>query len=411
LKLKGLLIGTLILGLSSVNADAAEFVLMDSTLSMDVGDWKVTSQSLGYATNVPFSVEKRRLHGGKQFGVDIVIIDNGEMAVTLVPTRGMGIVDVKMDGKRVLGWESPVKEIVNPAFVDLESRNGLGWLDGFNEVVVRCGYEWTGHSGVDDDGYLLSLHGRIQNTPTSTVKVIIDDAPPHKIAVQGEVSERTFKFSELVTMTEFEVIPGSKTFALHDKLTNRADYDNEYQIIYHSNFGTPILEKGAKIHAAASEVSPFNDYAKGGLKTWQTYLGPTKNYDEMVFNLKPVGDKKGDTLAVLHNSKETQGVAVGYNVNQLPVLTLWKNTDSKQQGYVTGIEPGTSYAYNTKYQRPLGLVPLIKAGETKSFDLTYTVLTDQKEIKTAVKRVEKLLNGKSVKQVEKSIVELNNVKE
>ena len=411
MKLKGLLIGTLILGLSSVNADAAEFVLMDSTLSMDVGDWKVTSQSLGYATNVPFSVEKRRLHGGKQFGVDIVIIDNGEMAVTLVPTRGMGIVDVKMDGKRVLGWESPVKEIVNPAFVDLESRNGLGWLDGFNEVVVRCGYEWTGHPGVDDDGYLLSLHGRIQNTPTSTVKVIIDDAPPHKIAVQGEVSERTFKFSELVTMTEFEVIPGSKTFALHDKLTNRADYDNEYQIIYHSNFGTPILEKGAKIHAAASEVSPFNDYAKGGLKTWQTYLGPTKNYDEMVFNLKPVGDKKGDTLAVLHNSKETQGVAVGYNVNQLPVLTLWKNTDSKQQGYVTGIEPGTSYAYNTKYQRPLGLVPLIKAGETKSFDLTYTVLTDQKEIKTAVKRVEKLLNGKSVKQVEKSIVELNNVKE
>jgi len=411
LKLKGLLIGTLILGLSSVNADAAEFVLMDSTLSMDVGDWKVTSQSLGYATNVPFSVEKRRLHGGKQFGVDIVIIDNGEMAVTLVPTRGMGIVDVKMDGKRVLGWESPVKEIVNPAFVDLESRNGLGWLDGFNEVVVRCGYEWTGHPGVDDDGYLLSLHGRIQNTPTSTVKVIIDDAPPHKIAVQGEVSERTFKFSELVTMTEFEVIPGSKTFALHDKLTNSADYDNEYQIIYHSNFGTPILEKGAKIHAAASEVSPFNDYAKGGLKTWQTYLGPTKNYDEMVFNLKPVGDKKGDTLAVLHNSKETQGVAVGYNVNQLPVLTLWKNTDSKQQGYVTGIEPGTSYAYNTKYQRPLGLVPLIKAGETKSFDLTYTVLTDQKEIKTAVKRVEKLLNGKSVKQVEKSIVELNNVKE
>ena len=47
-----------------------------------------------------------------------------------------------------------------------------------------------------------------------------------------------------------------------------------------SNFGQPILEKGAKIHAAASEISPFNDYAKGGLKSWQTYLGPTKDFDE-----------------------------------------------------------------------------------------------------------------------------------
>lgn len=409
MKLKTLLICAFIC-LSPLSVGAAEFLLTDSALSMDVGNWKVTSESLAYTTDTPFSVEKRRLHGGKQFGVDVVIINNGEIEVTLVPTRGMGIFSVQMNGKRVLGWESPVKEIVNPAFVDLESRKGLGWLDGFNEMLVRCGYEWTGHPGIDDNGHLLSLHGRIQNTPASTVKVIIDDTPPHKITVQGEVSERTFKFSELVTMTDFEIIPGSKTFALHDKLTNKADYDNEYQIIYHSNFGRPILEKGAKIHAAVSEISPFNAYAQDGLKTWQTYLGPTKNYDEMVFNLKPVGDKKGATLAVLHNATGTQGVAVGYNIKQLPVLTLWKNTDTEQQGYVTGIEPGTSYAYNTKYQRPLGLVPTIKAGETKAFELTYTVLTNQKEVKAAVKKVEKLIDGKKVKQVVKPIVDLNSVK-
>ncbi|MBF4307752.1 DUF4432 family protein, partial [Vibrio anguillarum] len=113
-----------------------------------------------------------RLHGGKQEGVDLIVINNGELEVTLVPTRGMGIFNVKKDGKRILGWDSPVKEIVNPAYIDLESRNGLGWLDGFNEMMVRCGYEWTGHPGLDDNGQLLSLHGRAQNTPSSTVKVI-----------------------------------------------------------------------------------------------------------------------------------------------------------------------------------------------------------------------------------------------
>ncbi|WP_432467283.1 aldose 1-epimerase family protein [Agarivorans sp. Z349TD_8] len=397
------------LGLCSTNAYSAEFLLTDSSSSLDVGDWKVSSASLGYQSDTPFSIEKRSLKGGKQTGVDVLVINNGEMSITLVPTRGMGIYNVQMDGKRILGWTSPVKEIVNPAFIDLESRGGLGWLDGFNEMLVRCGYEWTGHPGVDDNGQLLSLHGRLQNTPASTVKVIIDDTPPHKITIQGEVSERTFKKAELVTMTEFQVTPGANSFSLHDSLTNKADYDDEYQIIYHSNFGRPILEKGAKVTAAAKEISPFNSYAKAGLKDWQTYLGPTKDYDEMVFNLKPIGDKQGNSLVVLHNKQGNQGVAVGYNVKQLPVLTLWKNTDTDQQGYVTGIEPGTSYAYNTKFQRPLGLVPTIKAGETKHFDVSYTVLRNKQEVKSSLAQIKNIQKGTELKQSMDLIVDLDKV--
>lgn len=390
-------------------ASSAEFVLTDAATNTYVDSWNVSSDSLGMKSGAKFTVEKKRLHGGKQEGVDVIIINNGEIEVTLVPTRGMGVFDVKKDGKRVLGWDSPVKEIVNPVYVDLESRNGLGWLDGFNETMVRCGYEWTGHPGVDDNGQLLSLHGRAQNTPASTVKVIIDDKAPHKITIQGEISERTFKKAELVTLTSFSIVPGSDSYSISDTLTNKADYDDEYQIIYHSNYGRPILEQGAKVYAAASEISPFNDYAKKGLKDWQTYLGPTKGYDEMVYNLKPIADKEGNTLAVLHNKAGNLGVSMAYNVKQLPVLTVWKNTDTLQQGYVTGIEPGTSYAYNTKYQRPLGLVPTIKAGESKHFDLTYTVLANKSAVNNAVDKVEELLNHKPVKQVEQPIVDLTKV--
>ncbi|MET2956154.1 aldose 1-epimerase family protein [Vibrio harveyi] len=398
----------MLLGLTTLPVSSAEFVLTNSALNQDFGDWKMTSRSLGFNPDLPFSIEKKRLHGGKQFGVDVLVIDNGILEVTLIPTRGMGIFDVKMDGERILGWDSPVKEIVNPAFIELESRNGLGWLDGFNEMLVRCGYEWTGHPGVDDNGQLLSLHGRVQNTPASTVKVIIDDNPPHRIRVQGTVSERTFKKAELVTHTELSILPGSNSFSLHDKLTNMSDYDDEYQIIYHSNFGRPILENGAKFSAAVKEVSPFNNYAKAGLDSWQTYQGPTKGYDEMVFNLKPIGDDSGQSLAVLHNKKSDKGVALSYNVEQLPVLTLWKNTDTYKQGYVTGIEPGTSYAYNTKYQRPLGLVPTIRAGESKYFDLTYSVLRNQNEVKQALTEVAKIQQGQKVELISKPLVNLDN---
>lgn len=373
--------------LLEASARSAEFILTDA------GNWKVTNEKLGITDTTPFSIETTRIHGGKQEGVDLLKIDNGVMQITLIPTRGMGIYEVTSGALR-LGWDSPVKEIVNPAYIDLESRNGLGWLDGFNEMLVRCGYEWTGHPGVDDDGFMKSLHGRVQNTPASKVTVKIDKQPPYAIHVIGEVYENTFKFCNLRTTMELTVIPGQSTFSLHDELTNLSDYASEYQVIYHSNFGTPILEAGAMVSTPAQQVSPFNDYAKAGLNDWQTYLGPTPNFDEMVFNIVPYADEEGDTLAVLHNKDGDMGMTLGYKVEQLPVLTLWKNTDTLKQGYVTGIEPGTSYAYNTKYQRPLGLVPTIKPGETKNFDLTYTLLGSEADTQRALARVEAIQGGR-----------------
>ncbi len=146
-------------------------------------------------------------------------------------------------------------------------------------------------------------------------------------------------------------MPGSNSFSLHDVLTNHADYPHDYQIIYHSNFGTPILEEGARFLAPMSSISPFNDYAKSGLKTWQTYQGPTKDFDEMVFNIQPLADENHQTLAAVVNKAGDKGASIQFDTRQLPVLTLWKNTDTVKQGYVTGIEPGTSYAYPVTIER------------------------------------------------------------
>ena len=66
------------------------------------------------APDVPWSVRRQRLHGGKQDGVDLIAIDNGRLTITLVPTRGMGILRV-VSGDLRLGWDSPVREVVHPS--------------------------------------------------------------------------------------------------------------------------------------------------------------------------------------------------------------------------------------------------------------------------------------------------------
>ncbi|PTU02546.1 DUF4432 domain-containing protein, partial [Pseudomonas sp. HMWF031] len=355
-------------------------------------------------TDKPFSVTLRTLHGGRQEGVSIVDIDNGTMKLSVVPTRGMNVLHASVGNVR-MGWDSPVKEVVNPAFIELNGRGGLGWLEGFNELVTRCGYEWVGHPGVDN-GELLTLHGRAANIPANTVTLHIDEKPPYAITLRGELKEQAFKKVDFSVATELVTEPGSVVFALNDTLTNNGDYPKEYQALYHSNFSTPFLEQGARFSAPVKQVSPFNDKAKGDLPDWQTYRAPTKDYDETVYNVVPYADAKGDTLTVLHNKAGSLGVSVGFNTQTLPVFSLWKNTDTQGQGYVTGLEPGTSFSYNRRYQRPLNLVPTIGPKEHKQFRISYSLLADKAAVDKALKQVSEIQGGRETEVRQTPLVDL-----
>ncbi|WP_297205768.1 aldose 1-epimerase family protein [uncultured Pluralibacter sp.] len=373
---------------------AKTWVLTDAESGTDKGNWQISSQELK-ASGDAFSIEQKVLHGGRQEGSKVITIrSKSGLTIALSPTRGMNLLKVEGFGSR-MGWDSPVKEVVNPAFINLESRNGLGWLEGFNEMMVRCGYEWTGHP-VRADGQLYTLHGKAGNTPVSRVEVEVADAAPYEIRVRGLIKESTFKKADLQTLTELRYVPGSNSFSLHDVLTNHADYPHDYQIIYHSNFGTPILEDGARFLAPMAGVSPFNDYAKGGLKAWQTYAGPTKDFDEMVFNIQPLSDSNHQTLAAVVNKAGDKGASIAFNTEQLPVLTMWKNTDTLKQGYVTGIEPGTSYAYPVTIERQQKRVKQLQPGASTQFDLTYTLLHDHAQVAEVEKKIAAIQGDKKI---------------
>jgi hypothetical protein len=388
--------------LAATHALAWDWVLLDTDKAPH--NWQITSQELGLKIDKRFSVSLRTLHGGRQEGVCVVDIDTGAMKISVVPTRGMNVLEA-VAGKVRLGWDSPVSEVVNPAFIDLNGRGGLGWLEGFNEMVVRCGYEWVGHPGMDH-GVLLTLHGLAANIPASKVVLSIDEEPPYTIRLKGELKEQAFKLVNFLIETELSTEAGAQSFTLHDTLTNEGDYPKEYEALYHSNFGPPLLDPGALFSAPVQQVSPFNDKAAGDFTDWQTYREPTRDYDETVYNIVPYGNEHGDTLAVLHNSGGDLGVSLAFNIQQLPVFSLWKNTDTRGQGYVTGLEPGTSFAYNRSYQRALNRVPTIGAKEERHFDITYTFLGDKPSVDKALQQVRSILNDRPTEVRKAPLVDL-----
>jgi hypothetical protein len=83
----------------------------------------------------------------------------------------------------------------------------------------------------------------------------------------------------------------------------------------------------------------MNEIAARSLDSWQTYLGPTKGFTEQVYLLEPLGDGNSSAMALLVNQDADLGTSVRWNVSELPYLTIWKNTASEEDGYVTGIEP------------------------------------------------------------------------
>jgi hypothetical protein len=394
----------LISTLAITNALSWERVLLDTYTAPQ--NWEISSQDLGLKPAKPFSVRMRTLHGGRQEGVCIVDIDTGAMKISVVPTRGMNVLEAVAGNVRI-GWKSPVSEVVNPAFIELNGRGGLGWLEGFNEMVVRCGYEWVGHPGMDK-GVLLPLHGLAANIPASKVVLSIDEEPPYTIRLKGELKEQAFKLVNFVIATELSTEPGAQHFSIHDTLNNNGDYPKEYEALYHSNFGPPLLDPGAGFSAPVQQVSPFNERAVGEVADWQTYREPTRDYDETVFNVVPYGDENGETLAVLHNAAGDLGVSLGFNIQQLPVFSLWKNTDTMEQGYVTGLEPGTSWAYNRSYQRALNRVPTIGPKEQRHFDITYTFLADKSAVDSALQQVQKIQNNRPTEVRKSPLVELPN---
>ncbi len=338
-------------------------------------------------------VTKRTLRGGLQEGVTLIDVDNGKMQFSVIASRGMSVLRVHC-GDVQLGWRSPVKQIVHPQFIDLQDHGGLGWLAGFNEWMVRCGVAFAGHPG-DDNERLLTLHGRIGNIPASEVEVIIDPQPPHRIRIRGLVEEKMFKFGAYELWTEVATEPGSNQLEFNDRLVNRSEYDQEFQIIYHVNYGPPLLEKDAVFLAPVRELFPFDEYAAKDLDTYQTYLPPTANYGEQVYCMRMFADDENTTTVMLHNAAGNKGVAMQYGTDSLPGFTLWKNTDTAADGYVTGLEPGTGFPYNRSVERAAGRVPKLAAGDEQQFNVKITVLENAKAVKATVEKITEIRQGRA----------------
>jgi hypothetical protein len=393
----------LVVPVSGWGKDPYRQVLISSSRSMNVdpfltGRDVIVSRYAAPECPIPWSVRKYRQFGGKQEKVDVVWLDNGRLQIAVIPTRGMGILAVLMDGQRILGWDSPVKDLVHPSLINLSSRGGLGWLEGFNEWLCRCGMEWNGKPGTDrffnekgeEESMELTLHGRIANLPAQEVLLIAERDPPYRLTIRGLVYETAVHGPNLELTTELSIEPAATVFRLSDAVTNRGGKRQEFEMLYHVNFGPPLLEEGARFLAPVKAVTPFNGYAAKEVAQFDQYPGPRPGSAEQVYAVSPLTDRSGRTVVLLRNKAADRAASLRFDTRELPCLTLWKNMAAQEDGYVTGIEPGTNYPNNRRVERKHGRVPCLSPGESHYMTIDFAILTGADAVNRVAQEISRL---------------------
>jgi len=368
-------------------------VLIDSRSNLAASDWKVGAAEWG---GKGWSVAFRTLHGGRQEGVQVIEVNNGAMTFTIVPTRGFEVWKAQA-GKLRLGWDSPVREIIHPSYIRLTDNGGQGWVSGFGGLMVRGGLASFG-SPVQDGNQQLTLHGHVDYLPASFVSVRYEAQPVPRLVFRGVVDDVQTFGPQLRLTSEISTVIGKPEFVFDDSITNLSDAPQEMQLLYHTNFGTPLLGAGAQFVAAVKQVSPMNPAsAAGDLKDWNRYSGPhAAPYTPKVFNMQLYGDAKGETKAMLKSPDGSQGVLMRFDTRGLPYMSLWKNEITPKAGYVTGLEPGTGFPNPRPVERAAGRVPKLKGGETYRVHLAISALTSKSEVDEAAGAIQALATSKPV---------------
>ncbi len=288
-----------------------------------------------------YSVRKSVLSAGLSAGVDVVEVDNGAFRFTVLPNRGMGLWKAWL-GALEIGWHSPIQGPVHPAFVPVEEPSGLGWLDGFDELLVRCGLESNGAPEHDPRGVLrYPLHGRIANLPANYLETSIDDETG-EIRLSGEVKEARFLFRNLRLRSTIVTQVGQPGLRIEDEVMNEAGTPAEIQLLYHINIGQPLLGAGSRVVAPLKTLAPRDSRAAAEISTWDLYAPEQAGFAEQVYFTQLAANSAGETQVLLKNAHGSQGLSLRYPVQQLPYFVLWKNTGANVDGYVTGLEPATN---------------------------------------------------------------------
>jgi Domain of unknown function (DUF4432) len=182
------------------------------------------------------------LDDGPERGVRVLAFDTGGgLAFWALVDRCLDLGTLHWRGVP-LAWQGPAG-FRHPAFHDAESETGQGLMRSFGGLLVTCGLD---HIRQPVNGQ--PLHGRLPFTPARLTGYGEDwDAAEPVVFAEGEVVQSRLGGEHLRLQRRLEAPVGGRELRITDAVTNRGPRSIPQALLYHINFGFPLVAPGSLV--------------------------------------------------------------------------------------------------------------------------------------------------------------------
>jgi hypothetical protein len=321
---------------------------------------------------------------GKARGVSTLRLRTAQgLELWVLPDKGLDIFEATYLG-RSLCWHSPTG-VVHPAYY---SSRGLEWLRSFaGGLVCTCGLSTAGAPS-EDNGESLGLHGPIANTPAENVTWSEEwQGDDCLLTVAGSVREASVFGPNLLLRRTITTSFQRASFAIHDVVENQGPKESPLMVLYHLNFGYPLLTERSKIYSSSKLAEPSDEFAAQSKDKWDVFEPPSQGMQERVYfhTMEPDGTGMVTVVLVSDDSKRDFGISLRYDKKTLTEFTQWKTTSTNH--FVLGLEPGNCRTKGRAAERERGALKALAPGEQCEFRFEIAVLDGKEQVAKAIRSI------------------------
>ena len=323
-------------------------------------------------------IETSVLDEGPGRGTRIAWINTGTgLRYKVVIDRAMDIADA-FYGPHSLAWLSH-SGITAP---QPNANQGIDWLRTFGGgLMTTCGLSHVG--GPEEDEYgIRGLHGRISNTPAQLESVIQPDpvAGRMEMSITGKVLETQVFGPTLELRRTISATLGKAILSVRDEVTNRGNTEVPHMLLYHFNFGWPLVDEGTEIlwegpwqsRGGDGDDAIFNE--ENDFRRCPPPLAAHRGGGEGAAFIDVASDERGSSSCGLYNPTLGLTATLRFQKQQLPWLTNWQHWGLGE--YVLGFEPGTNPPIGQAQAREDNALIRLAPGESRGYELVLEVRAD-----------------------------------
>ncbi|MBQ3425350.1 MAG: aldose 1-epimerase family protein [Clostridia bacterium] len=293
-----------------------------------------------------YTLRRVTVEEGKARGVQVIeIATAGGLQVDLLPDSGLDIGQVRYRGVN-MSWVS--KNGPDAPYCDNPFENEF--LKYFPGGLLYTGGMRSAGPGNRDGDEWHPLHGRYHGMSAEQVCARMED---DVIVVSGVLRETALFGHNLEMKREYRIPVFGAKIQLADTLTNLAHQSEEYALLYHCNFGWPLVSEKAHVELPVDRrTTPRTPFAATALGREHTFTAPVPGEEERVFFHEDMEKK----VSIVNPDIDTR-MTISWS-DTLPVLSHWRSMASGD--YVCGLEPTNCYIMGRSDERKNGTLPVLE---------------------------------------------------